>query len=62
MPGKGGWQRKFEDPVPLPNGRQLVGLLTEGAGSIPRRPAPATRINLCLWRNTLPVPRSVGEV
>ncbi|MGY2905738.1 hypothetical protein [Bradyrhizobium sp. URHC0002] len=21
-----GWQRKFEDPIPLPNGRQLVTL------------------------------------
>jgi hypothetical protein len=22
--GDNGWQRKFEDPIPLPNGRQLV--------------------------------------
>jgi len=35
MPGKGGWQRKFEDPVPLPNGRQLV---TDAADYIMKLP------------------------
>jgi len=25
-----GWQRKFEDPIPLPNGRMLVTLLDAG--------------------------------
>jgi hypothetical protein len=29
--GKGGWQRKFDDPIPLPRGRQLVTL--EDAGN-----------------------------
>jgi hypothetical protein len=26
LTSKAGWQRKFEDPIPLPNGRQLVAL------------------------------------
>ena len=26
MTSKAGWQRKFEDPIPRPNGRQLVAL------------------------------------
>jgi hypothetical protein len=26
MVGKGGWSRHFDDPIPLPRGRQLVSL------------------------------------
>ena len=26
MASKGGWQRKFDDPIPLPDGQQLVTL------------------------------------
>src|SRR4029077_747306 len=26
MASKGGWQRRFDDPIPLPRGRQLVTL------------------------------------
>jgi hypothetical protein len=26
MTSKGGWEREFEDPIPLPNGRQLITL------------------------------------
>jgi hypothetical protein len=28
---EGGWQRPFEDPIPLPRGRLLVTLLDAGA-------------------------------
>jgi hypothetical protein len=31
MPADRGWQRRFDDPIPLPRGRQLVTL--EDAGN-----------------------------
>ena len=33
--GDNGWQRKFEDPIPLPKGRQLV-TLKDAADGKPR--------------------------
>jgi hypothetical protein len=42
MPEKG-WQRRFDDPIPLPNGRELVTL----EGPACRRPGPAKRS--ALW-------------
>jgi hypothetical protein len=29
----GGWKRSFDDPIPLPRGRQLVTLEDAGAGN-----------------------------
>jgi len=37
LTGKADWQRKFEDPIPLPNGRQLV-TLKDAADYITKQP------------------------
>ena len=37
MTSKGGWNRQFEDPIPLPRGRQLV-TLKDAADYITRLP------------------------
>jgi hypothetical protein len=50
MPGKGGWQRKFEDPVPLPNGRQLV---TDAADYIMKLPKEES--DLPEWQTVIEV-------
>jgi hypothetical protein len=37
MASKGGWSRRFDDPIPLPSGRQLV-TLKDAAGYIMKLP------------------------
>jgi hypothetical protein len=48
MPDKG-WQRRFDDPIPLPRGRQLV-TLKDAAGYIMK--LPKAEQNLEEWQTT----------
>ncbi|WMT71133.1 hypothetical protein [Bradyrhizobium sp. Ash2021] len=45
---KAGWQREFFDPIPLPNGRQLVTLMDAGEYF---QSLPKAKQNATPWRN-----------
>jgi hypothetical protein len=49
MPDKG-WQRKFEDPIPLPDGRELVKLrdAAEYITSLPKKEAPLPELQTAI--------------
>ena len=53
-----GWQRKFEDPIPLPNGRQLV-TLKDPADYIMKLPKKES--DLPEWQTAIEVPMLVSR-
>ena len=52
MASKGGWSRKFDDPIPLPDGQQLV-TLRDAAGYITSLPKKES--DLPEWQTAIEV-------
>ncbi len=59
MMADNGWQRKFEDPIPLPNGRQLV-TLKEAADYITKLPKKES--DLPEWQTAIEVLAMAGSM
>jgi hypothetical protein len=58
MPEKEGWSRKFDDPIPMPDGRTLVTLMDAGDYIMKQ---PKAEQNHEVWQTAIACPIGAAE-